>query len=226
MATLRPYNLSDLELEGERIRSGARERAKEILRGAVLQSERLREQSRQEGATAGRNEGLKLGLEEGRRQGLKEEKARIAAETASLAETVKAIARETAAKQRDLLGAAERDLVGLALAIARKVVKVESARNPEVLRENVRRAIALTAQKAELEVVVHPSQREAIEAYLPDLRRDLLEVRGLSVVPDAAVAPGGCVVRTRRGAVSAELDVQLAAIEQALLGDAAGPNDQ
>lgn len=145
------------------------------------------------------------------------EAERIAAEAerqgrqAGRAESAELLAR--AAGERDrALAQAEREVVKLALAAAERIVGEQIALEPERVQRIVRDVIARARRASRLTVRVHPDDVPAVRALEH-------EVHSLSVEPDPEVARGGCVVRSDVGELDARLEVQLEALERALLGD-------
>jgi flagellar biosynthesis/type III secretory pathway protein FliH len=163
-------------------------------RAAALVSgaEAVREAARREGERAGREAGL-------------------AQASATIAAAAAAAARREAA--------AESDLRRLAVRIAEKLLGRELALSPGAVVDVVRAALAEAAGRRELLVRVHPEDLEAVAAARARLAAALAPAT-LAVRADPGVSRGGCLVDTEVGTIDARLEVQLAAIEQALLGAA------
>src|SRR5579875_2224954 len=60
-----------------------------------------------------------------------------------------------------------------------------------------------------------------LRASAPELRAALEDVKDVTVVEDAAVGPGGCVVESRFGEVDLGVETQLATAAETLAGDGA-----
>lgn len=211
MAEIRPFQIESFEAEGLRLVEAAREQARQLLRAAVAERDRLLGQARQEGREAG--------LREGRETAAKAERERVAQETAGLRGFLEGLGREIDEKRVELAALAERELVRLAVAVAGKIVKAEvRAPGNRIAGENLRRAVELAARRQELQVAVNPADLAMVEAYLPDLRAAFADIQSVRLEPSEGVARGGCVVRTREGAVDADLRTQLEEIERGLLG--------
>jgi flagellar biosynthesis/type III secretory pathway protein FliH len=114
------------------------------------------------------------------------------------------LVRAAAAAERS--AAADEDaLVRLAVRIAEKIIRRQLDLAPDTVRDVARAALAAARARDRLTLHVHPEDA-ALVAPL-----------GVPVVADPAVARGGCVVDTDLGRFDARLDVQLAAIERALV---------
>ena len=204
MAELQPFDLRSFDADVEARADLERVRAE--LHALRTERDRLLEEARREGIDLARREA-------------REEAARtIAAETAVLAETLRAAAAGVEGQRAALAAEAERDLVRLALAVAERIVKAAVALGRPVAEESLRRAVEATARRRELRVAIHPDDLARIEAYLPALRRDLSDLESIALEADPSVGRGGAIVRTREGSVDATVAAQLDQIERGLLG--------
>jgi len=204
MSDVRPFALPSFEDDVRAQEEIAR--ANEMVRAAMAERDRIREEARREG------------LEQARVEAAAIERERGAAEVAAASDLLKRSAEALEAKRAELVAAAERDLVKLALAIAEKIVKREVKISEGIAVANVRRAIELSASRQEVKILVHPEDLSAVEAFLPGLRREFADVLGVAVEDSDAVGRGGCVVSTREGSVDATIAAQLKEIERGLLG--------
>lgn len=118
---------------------------------------------------------------------------------------------DVARTRADMLQRARPQLVGLALEIARLVLRREVARSPAVVAEMAGAAIERLSAATDLRVLVHPLDLEALESVTEHARRPV------GLVPDASVARGGCRVESSFGEIDAGLDAQLAEISRVLL---------
>jgi flagellar biosynthesis/type III secretory pathway protein FliH len=67
----------------------------------------------------------------------------------------------------------------------------------------------LVVTNTNLRIEIHPSQRQTLDAALPQLGLRYPSLKHVEVVQDAAIAPGGSRISTCQGLVNADLDVQL-----------------
>ncbi len=160
------------------------------------------------GAEAVREAARRAGHEAGRQEGL--------------AEVTALLARARAAEGARAAGA-DAELRRLAVRIAEKILARELALSADAVVDVVRAALAAAAQRRELAIRVHPDDVPAVAAARARLGAALTERAELSVRPDPMVGRGGCLIDTEVGTIDARLDVQLAAIERALLGDGHEP---
>jgi flagellar assembly protein FliH len=208
MTDIRPLPLRSFE--DEALIAADFEKARDVLRGAIAEREKIRERARQEG--------FERGLAEGREAAANAERERLSKEAAPLGDVLRAAAAAIGGKRAELAASAERELVRLSVRIAEKIVKAEVARGPRVALDNLRRAIALAVRRREVRVRLNPADLEAVEKFLPELRREAVDLGDVALEADPAVARGGAVVVTPEGAVDADLRSQLDEIERGLAG--------
>jgi flagellar assembly protein FliH len=208
MGDVHPFDLRSFDADVEA--RADLERLREEIRTLEAERTRLVEEARREGFEAGRAEGVE--------RGLSLEHARVTTETAGLADQLRAAAAAIREAKGLVAAEGERDLVKLAIAIAEKIVKSQVALGKPVAEENLRRAVELTAERREMQVLIHPDDLRRLEEYLPELRRDFADVRTVAFQADASIAKGGAVVRTRERSVDATIPAQLEQIERGLLG--------
>jgi flagellar assembly protein FliH len=205
---MRPFELQSFEEELRAQEQVAK--AKEILRAAVQERDRIREEARREGLDQGRAEALA--------EARKLERERLTPEVAALRDLLAKAVEGIEAARAELVAAAERDLVRLALAIAEKVVHHEVRAPGASAVENVRHALELTANRQVIRILVHPEDLKTLESHLPGLRQEFTDILDIAAEATESVGRGGCVVTTREGQVDGRIAAQLEEIERGLLG--------
>lgn len=118
---------------------------------------------------------------------------------------------DVACARADMLQRARPQLVGLALEIARLILRREVERSPAVVGELARVAIDRLAAATDLRVLVHPLDFDVLESVTEQSRRPV------GLVPDASVERGGCRIESSFGEIDAGLEAQLAEISRVLL---------
>jgi flagellar assembly protein FliH len=202
-----------------------------------LQSDaRDRAQSYQEGLDAGREEarqagfdqGLQQGLAEGRSRGVQQAEREAEATRAAMARQValldlwtQSLKAQAAQQLAERLAAAEDDMVALCHAAVGRLLGTRFLA-PEVVTHAVRRAIEECCGEnlQTLSTVhVHPDDLALLQSDAA-LARWLSQRQAGEAVwrADTDVALGGCMVHSSQGTLDARLEIQLAALTQALLG--------
>lgn len=105
----------------------------------------------------------------------------------------------------------------LARKMAERIVGHAVAVDGEVMREIARRALATVAlDHSQVRLRVHPEDLDALQAAPEKGVAALSSTADLTLIADAKVGRGGCIVETAAGRVDARLDVQLDALEEVL----------
>ena len=110
----------------------------------------------------------------------------------------------------------EKSLVLLAIESARKVIDTIPI-TPEMMEAVVKKALTELQDTAEYEVLLHPEDL----ALLNDVSSGLLPKENNTKVRfgiDASVTRGGCLIKTRHGAISAVRERMFDKLEAAVLG--------
>lgn len=159
---------------------------------------------------AARREAFHQGIEEGRRQA----GAELEAEHARLARAIE----EAAGLKARLRASAERELVGLALAIARRILRRELHVDAEAVLGLAKAALEKASLREVTEVRLHPALAAPVRAHLARIGAP----QSIEVREDPSLEPGAVLVETLRGTIDASLETQLAEIDRGL-ADSLGP---
>jgi flagellar assembly protein FliH len=149
-------------------------------------------------------EGVRRGTEKGRVQYLEA----VAESAAALNAAADAI-RE--AHERFLDGM-EPHVVELAGAIARRVLQREAETDPGLILRTARKALEHLIERERVVIHVNPKDFDGLRAEKVKLLEEFDGMRQITVQPDEAIAPGGCVVETDLVHVDARIEAQFEAI--------------
>lgn len=109
----------------------------------------------------------------------------------------------------------EQELVGLAMALARQIVRREIRLDPTQIIAVVREAVSVLPVAArEVRVHLHPEDAAVIRQYLAPTENE----RAWQVVEDPVMMRGGCQVVTPTSRVDARLETRLGKVLSQLLG--------
>jgi flagellar assembly protein FliH len=157
------------------------------------------DQGRAEGFPQGQAEGLQRGIEEGRAMALDQFE--------QLAKPIDGMLKSLKKLKTDLRAAQRNEVVDLVGKIARQVIRAELALQPVQLLSLVEEALA-----------VMPPSREQVEVFMnPEELRRVLELdpkraKKWTLLPDPALEPGECRVRSGDHEVDAGCQGRLAAV--------------
>ena len=144
-----------------------------------------------------------------------EEEARQRGRQEAMKECMEQLAAARA-EYNSLRQKAEQDMVTLAFHIARRLIGHAIEVEPEVVRDIVGEALMSARGRREIVVLVHPDDKEHVEASRNEYARQL---DGVPVYfeADASLQRGGCVIETESGRIDARLETQLSVLRDALL---------
>jgi flagellar assembly protein FliH len=128
-----------------------------------------------------------------------------------MAQTVEELER----LKTSLVHQTERQVVQLALALARRVVLRELTLDPDLIAAIAHVALERLSDGSPATIRLHPEDY----AVVAGRRGNQWAGADVSVVPDPALARGGCVVESGFGVIDASVDAQLGELAAALLGD-------
>ncbi|KFI07052.1 flagellar assembly protein FliH [Massilia sp. BSC265] len=157
------------------------------------------DQGRADGFPVGQSEGLQRGIEEGRAMAL--------AQFEELSKPIDAMLKGLKKLKTDMRAAQRKEVVDLVGKIARQVIRAELALQPVQLLALVEEALS-----------VMPPSRDAVEVFLnPEELRRVLELdpkraKKWTLLPDPALEPGECRVRSGDNEVDAGCQGRLNAV--------------
>lgn len=127
----------------------------------------------------------------------------------SYAAQVTAQVAQIAGTFQQQLGALEQDLAqrlaGVALSLARQVVRGELSARPQLVVDVAQEALtALLMSAKHITVRVHPEDH----ALVAQGAQELLQSRGARLLPDAQVTRGGCLVESDIGVIDATVEMR------------------
>jgi len=161
------------------------------------------------GEDAGRAAGHEAGYAEGK------------AEVERLVQRAAVVLERIQDRRAEILDEAERQVVDLALLIARKVVKIISTSQREVVMANIKEALQKVKSRGKVIIKVNTADLDLATAHKDEFIK-LVEGAGpqagaMEVYEDSSVDQGGCVVETDFGEIDARVASQLGEIEAKIL---------
>ena len=190
----------------------AEEKAAQTIKDAEERSAHIiseAENSREQNIAEARKEGFEKGLEEGYENGRQEAQRLI--------DRLHVIIERTLDKRTGILEETERQLVDLVLLVSRKVVKVISESQRDVIMSNVLHALRKVKGRVDVTLRVNTADLQLSSDHVKDFIEAVENVQGITVAEDSTVEKGGCIVETDLGAIDARISSQLAELEQKIL---------
>lgn len=173
------------------------------LEEAKSESELLLDRARREA-----NELREEAREAGRREGREEVASYIEQALETLNQAVK--------ERKKIIKDSENELLRLSLKIAEQIIRSEVSLHRDVCLNIVSEAIGRVSDREQIIVKVNHDDAEYIKRYKDRLAGILDGVKSFSVIEDASVEAGGCIIETNLGFVDARISTKLRSIEEAL----------
>ncbi len=106
--------------------------------------------------------------------------------------------------------------VHLAAEIAKRLIRSELTRQPEIPLNLIREALQLAADSGCVRLLLNPDDHRALGNQVQLLIQEMSGLGQPQIVADASVSPGGCRVETRFGSIDQTFEAQLARVEEEL----------
>lgn len=120
-------------------------------------------------------------------------------------------------KRNEIIDETETQLINLVLMITKKVIKVISENQKNVVINNVIQALRKLKSRGEVLIRVNLSDVELTSEHVKDFMRMVENVRSVTVVEDSTVDKGGCIIESDFGEIDARISSQLSEIEEKIL---------
>jgi flagellar assembly protein FliH len=198
--------------EGAVIQQQAEAEAQKIISEANVKAADIENEIRQtlEGE---KKDARDKGQEEGRESGFSEGKA----EVERLIERTQTVLERAQDKRAEILAETEQGMIDLVLLIARKVVKVISENQRNVIISNVTEALRKVKSRGNIIIRVNLADLQLATEHKQDFINQMEGAASIQIVEDSTVDSGGCIIETDFGEIDARIASQLAEIESKIL---------
>ena len=198
--------------EGQVLKQAAEEEAQRIIADAQTRASQI-ETEVQQSLEIERREAREQGNKEGKEQGYADGKG----EVDRLIERTQVVLERAQNKRGEILGETEKEIVDLILLISRKVIKVISENQRNVIISNVIEALRKVKAKGSVIIRVNMADLKLATERKQDFIRMMEGVNTIHVVEDSSVDSGGCIIETDFGEIDARISSQLAELESKIL---------
>jgi flagellar assembly protein FliH len=187
--------------EAEKIIAEAGETARKVENDSRTAFESERKDAEERGRVAGREAGFAEGK----------------AEVERLIQRTQVVLERAQDKRGEILAETEQEIIDLVLLISRKVIKVISENQRNVVISNVVQALRKVKGRGNIIIRVNMSDVKLSTEHIKDFIQLVEGAKSLQVVEDSTVDPGGCVIETDFGEIDARISSQLAELESKIL---------
>ncbi|MDR3167744.1 MAG: flagellar assembly protein FliH [Treponema sp.] len=189
------------EEEAERILEEARQKAREFEAAARSSLEKERRDAEEQGQLAGREAGYQEG----------------SAEVNRLIERTRLVLERAQDKRGEILAETEQQIIDLVLLISRKVIKVISENQRNVVVSNVVQALRKVKGRGNIIIRVNMADVKLTTEHTKNFIQMMEGTNTIQVVEDSSVDSGGCIIETDFGEIDARISSQLAELETRIL---------
>ena len=187
--------------EADQIIAEANEKAKQIEADSRAAFNVQRREAEEQGHSAGREAGFSEGK----------------AEVERLIQRTQTVLERAQDKRSEILDQTEQEIISLVLLIARKVIKVISENQRNVIISNVVQALRKVKGRGNILIRVNMADLKLATDHLKDFITLVEGAKSLQVVEDSSIDEGGCIIETDFGEIDARIASQLAELETKIL---------
>lgn len=192
---------ADAENEAGQIVEKAKAEAAQIVAEAQAQHDKI--------VSEARNEGFEQGSKEGYEKG--------SAEVDRLIDRMHKILEAVMQRREEILQDTESQIVELVILMARKVIKILSENQKNVIMANTVAALRKVKTRGSVTLRVNIEDVKLTTAHADEFIQHVENVQGITVQEDSSVEKGGCIVETDFGAIDARISSQLTELENKIL---------
>jgi flagellar assembly protein FliH len=127
------------------------------------------------------------------------------------------ILEKTLEKRQEILDETEQQIVELVLLIARKVVKVISETQRNVVMQNILQSLRRVKGRGDVTIRVNLADVQLTSEHAKEFMDSVESIKNITVAEDSSVEKGGCIIETDFGAIDARISSQLNELEQKIL---------
>jgi flagellar assembly protein FliH len=191
----------EAEDEAERMRAEAEQERDRIIAEAEERARVIEQEAWQRGEKEGREAGIEAGK----------------AEVQRVIERFHVVLSKAIERRNEIIQESENQVIALVLAIAKKVIKVISENQKNVVINNIVQSLQKLQQKSDVLVRVNLADLEIATKHKEDILKMAERVQTITIAEDSTVDPGGAIIETDFGEIDARIASQLREIEDRIL---------
>jgi flagellar assembly protein FliH len=198
--------------QAQKIKQEAEAEAKQKLEEAKKQAEELEAEVKQKVERI-ENQAYEKGYRDGHEQGFNGGKD----EVQRLIDRLHVIMTKAINKRNEIIEESETQIINLVLLIAKKVIKVISENQKNVVINNVIQALRKLKSRGDVVIRVNLSDLDLTTEHIKDFMSMVENVKSITVLEDSSVDKGGCIIETDFGQIDARISSQLHEIEENII---------
>jgi flagellar assembly protein FliH len=195
--------------QAQKIKQEAEAEAKQLMENAKKEAEELESEVKQRVEKI-ENQAYEKGYRDGHDQGFTQGKD----EVGRLIDRLHVILTKAIEKRNEIIEESETQIINLVLLIAKKVIKVISENQKNVVINNVIQALRKLKSRGDVVIRVNLSDLDLTTEHIKDFMGMVENVKSITVLEDSSVDKGGCIIETDFGQIDARISSQLHEIEE------------
>lgn len=192
---------ADAEKQAEQIIQDAKNQAASILQDAQTQKEKIESEAYQKGFDNGMADGFEKGDSEVNR----------------LIDRMHKILEAVMQRREEILQDTESQIVELVILMARKVIKILSENQKNVIMANTLAALKKVKTRGKVTLRVNLEDLKLTSSHTQEFIDHVENIEGINILEDSSVEKGGVIVETDFGAIDARISSQLTELENKIL---------
>lgn len=175
----------------------AEQQAMDIVRAARAEADSIREKA----YAAGYNAGL----------------VKATSDAGCLLERLERDIAGVAAERAALVDSLEPEVLKLCLEIVEKIIRHEIKTDQRVVIRQIKSCMRRIRDREQIDVRVSPQEVEYVRAQRDELLSIAEGARGVSIIDDRRISPGGCIVESASGTFDARIETQVEQVRKKLM---------
>lgn len=192
---------TDAENQAATIIQNAKDEAARIIAQAQSEKEKIKSEAQKEGFEKGHEDGYQNGV----------------AEVDRLVERMHKILEAVMQRRDEILQDTESQIVELIILMSRKVIKIISENQKNVIMANTLAALKKVRTRGIVTLRVNLEDVKLTSAHVKEFIQHVENVQGINILEDSSVEKGGCIVETDFGSIDARISSQLTELENKIL---------
>jgi len=193
-------------------KKNAEEEAEQILEKARSDAEGVIAEAEEKGRKI-EADAFERGRQEGRESGIQDGKA----EAQRIIERFQTVLNKAIERRNEIIAESETQVINLVLTIVKKIIKVISENQKNVVVNNIVQSLQKLQQKSDVIVRVNLSDLDLASSHKEDILKMAERVQSITIAEDSTVDPGGAIIETDFGEIDARIASQLREIEDRIL---------
>lgn len=215
------FNYEDFRNSCDTYLQQAKEEGRKIIEAALQEAEAIRHQAGEEARQYGYTEGTQEADEKIDRRAKQLATQRVAEQLGTILPTINAVAQSLEKERDQWLINWETNAIQLCVGIAEKVLRTKLRTTPEIANKLILETIQQLSGQANITIRINPTDKQNLGEHAEKVVENAAACGAVTLVADAEISSGGCLIETQRGVIDAQIETQLERIAAELIQEPA-----